>query len=57
MGFKEASGKIMAVTDDQILWPDGLLKNSKHLAPALLSNELLIDHCRYSWLCLLPYIR
>ena len=32
MGFKEASGKIMAVTDDQILWPDGLLKSSKHLA-------------------------
>ncbi|KAK7711151.1 hypothetical protein SLS63_012743 [Diaporthe eres] len=27
MGFKEATGKIMAVTDDQILWPDGLLKN------------------------------
>ncbi|KKY32770.1 putative polysaccharide synthase [Diaporthe ampelina] len=27
MGFKEASGKIMAVTDDQILWPDGLLKS------------------------------
>ncbi|KAH8780838.1 hypothetical protein F5883DRAFT_637724 [Diaporthe sp. PMI_573] len=27
MGFKEASGKIMAVTDDQILWSDGLLKN------------------------------
>jgi hypothetical protein len=31
MGFKEASGKIMAVTDDQILWSDGLLKNSKRL--------------------------
>ncbi|KAG6353321.1 hypothetical protein INS49_007493 [Diaporthe citri] len=27
MGFKEATGKIMAVTDDQILWPDSLLKN------------------------------
>lgn len=32
MGFKEASGKIMAVTDDQVLWSDSLLKNSKHLA-------------------------
>ncbi|KAG8156407.1 hypothetical protein KVR01_013748 [Diaporthe batatas] len=27
MGFKAASGKIMAVTDDQILWPDSLLKS------------------------------
>ncbi|POS74905.1 glycosyl transferase family 2 [Diaporthe helianthi] len=33
MGFKAASGKIMAVTDDQILWPDGLLKNSKLTDP------------------------
>lgn len=31
MGFKEATGKIMAVTDDQVLWPDALLENSKNL--------------------------
>lgn len=31
MGFKEATGKIMAVTDDQVLWPDGFLKNSRYL--------------------------
>ncbi|KAI3399493.1 hypothetical protein diail_6755 [Diaporthe ilicicola] len=27
MGFQEASGKIMAITDDQILWADGLLEH------------------------------
>ncbi|KAK2605732.1 hypothetical protein N8I77_008548 [Diaporthe amygdali] len=27
MGFKEASGKILAVTDDQILWSDDMLKS------------------------------
>lgn len=43
MGFKEATGKIMAVTDDQILWPDGLLKNSKYgdMIPMVILAQLL----------------
>lgn len=43
MGFKKATGKIMAVTDDQILWPDGLLKNCKHddMIPMAMLTQVL----------------